>query len=295
MYNLVKGGRAMTQINASYQVRIRGVLSSITKENEKKIYEFIEKNKKEIIHMSIDEAAETCGVSKVSIVRFAQKLGYKGYQAMKISIAQETIEPEQQIYSRLAKTDTISAIVDKIIESDIQSLKATHEILDQDAIECAINMIRESEQLLFFGIGGSGSIALDCQHKFIKIGYLALAFTDSNLQAMAASVLNKRSVVIAISHSGASKDILTALDIARQAGAKTIAITNYGKSPIVKKADIVLYTSSSETAFNSDALSSRIAELAIVDMLYVGAAFKKYDEAYNNIVKTRKALDSTKI
>ena len=86
-----------------------------------------------------------------------------------------------------------------------------------------------------------------------------------------------------------------AMEIARQSGAKTIAITNYGKSPIVEKADVVLYTSSNETAFNSDALSSRIAELTIIDMLYIGVSYKRYDESYANILKTRKALDSTKI
>lgn len=285
----------MTQINAGYQARVRGVRSGITKTNEKKIYEFIEENRKEIIHMSIDEAAEACQVSKAAIVRFAQKLGYKGYQAMKISIAQETINPEHQIYSGLSKDDNLSNIADKIVESHVQSLRATSEILDRNEIERAVDLIEKSEHLLFFGVGGSGSIALDGQHKFIKIGHLALAFTDNNLQAMSSSVLTERDVVIAISHSGASNGILSVLDVARQAGAKTIAITNYGKSPITKKADIVLYTSSSETAFNSDALSSRIAELSIIDMLYVGVAFKKYDESYENIVKTRKALDSTKI
>ncbi len=144
-------------------------------------------------------------------------------------------------------------------------------------------------------MGGSGCVAMDGQHKFLKIGYMAMAFTDSNLQAMAASVLTSRDVLVAVSHSGASKDILMAMDIAKQSGAKTIAITNYGKSPIVEKADVVLYTSSNETAFNSDALSSRIAELTIIDMLYIGVSYKRYDESYANILKTRKALDSTKI
>lgn len=285
----------MTQSNAGYQARLQGVKAGLTKKNEKKIYEFIETSRKEIIHMSIDEAAEACQVSKAAIVRFAQKLGYKGYQAMKISIAQEAINPEHQIYSRMSKTDTLPTIVDKIVESHVQSLKATSEILDRGEIEKAVKMIQNSDHLLFFGIGGSGSIALDGQHKFIKIGYLALAFTDSNMQAMTASVLSERDVVIAISHSGASNDILNALENAKQAGAKTIAITNYGKSPITEIADVVLPTSSSETAFNSDALSSRIAELSIIDMLYVGVAFNNYDESYENIVKTRNALDSTKI
>lgn len=281
--------------NTSYQLRVQSILSTITKKNEKKIYEFIENNRRDIIHMSVADAAEYCGVSEPAIVRYAQKLGYKGYQAMKISIAQEAIEPEQQIYSHLTKGDTIPTIVDKIIDSNIQSLKDTSNVLNREHIDDAVNLILRCRRLLFFGVGGSGCIAMDGQHKFLKIGYLAMAFSDSNLQAMTASVLTPEDVVVAISHSGASKDILMALEIARNSGAKTIAITNYGRSPIVDSAEVVLFTSSNETAFNSDALSSRIAELTIIDMLYIGVSYKRYDESYAKILKTRKALDATKI
>ncbi|WP_024291147.1 MurR/RpiR family transcriptional regulator [Lacrimispora indolis] len=280
--------------NTGYQLRVQSILAEITK-NEKKIYEFIENNRRDIIHMSVADAAEACEVSEPTIVRYAQKLGYKGYQAMKISIAQESIEPEQQIYGHLAKDDTISTIVNKIIDSNIQSLKDTSDVLNRESIDDAVNLILGCRRLLFFGVGGSGCIALDGQHKFIKIGYLAMAFSDSNLQAMAASVLTPKDVVVAISHSGASKDILMALEIARNSGARTIAITNYGRSPIVDSAEVVLFTSSNETAFNSDALSSRIAELSIIDMLYIGVSYKRYDESYAEILKTRKALDATKI
>lgn len=285
----------MDNPNTSYQLRVQSILPSINKKNEMKIYEFIEINRKEIIHMSVADAAEACGVSEAAIVRYAQKLGYKGYQAMKISIAQDVIEPGQQIYGQLSKGDTIPTIVDKIFDSNIQSLRDTSDVLSRENIDEAVNLILGCRRLLFFGVDGSGCVAMDGQHKFLKIGYMAMAFTDSNLQAMAASVLTSRDVLVAVSHSGASKDILMAMDIAKQSGAKTIAITNYGKSPIVEKADVVLYTSSNETAFNSDALSSRIAELTIIDMLYIGVSYKRYDESYANILKTRKALDSTKI
>ena len=236
----------MDNPNTSYQLRVQSILPSINKKNEMKIYEFIEINRKEIIHMSVADAAEACGVSEAAIVRYAQKLGYKGYQAMKISIAQDVIEPGQQIYGQLSKGDTIPTIVDKIFDSNIQSLRDTSDVLSRENIDEAVNLILGCRRLLFFGVGGSGCVAMD-------------------------------------------------MDIAKQSGAKTIAITNYGKSPIVEKADVVLYTSSNETAFNSDALSSRIAELTIIDMLYIGVSYKRYDESYANILKTRKALDSTKI
>ncbi|MEQ2579714.1 MurR/RpiR family transcriptional regulator [Hominiventricola aquisgranensis] len=285
----------MSKETTSYKTRVQSMFPELKKKNDEKISRYIEENPKEIIHMTVAEASEACGVSEAAMVRYSQKLGYKGYQAMKISIAQEAIAPEQQIYGQLAKDDTIKTIVDKIIDSDIQALKSTSEVLDRNAINDAVNLILNCKTLLFYGIGGSGSVALDGQHKFLKIGYLALAYTDSNLQAMSASVLSANDVVIAISHSGASKDILTALHLAHQAGAKTIVITNYAKSPILEEADIVLNTFSTETTFSSDALSSRIAELSIIDMLYIGVSFKNYEASYENIMKTRKALDETKI
>lgn len=279
----------------SYHIRAQAALGSLHNENDKKIYAFINDHAKDIIHMAVAEAAEACGVSNAALVRYAQKLGYKGYQAMKINIAQETISPEQQIYGKLSASDTMGTIAEKLLDSHMQALQDTKKILQPKALELAVRLITGCQRLLIYGMGGSGSVALDCQHKFLKIGKLALAYTDSNLQAMSAATLAARDVVIAITHSGASKDILQAVEIARHAKASVIAITNYGKSPICEMADVVLFTASAETAFQSDALSSRIAELAILDSLYIGTAFQDYDASYANITKTRNALDAAKI
>ena len=162
----------MDNPNTSYQLRVQSILPSINKKNEMKIYEFIEINRKEIIHMSVADAAEACGVSEAAIVRYAQKLGYKGYQAMKISIAQDVIEPGQQIYGQLSKGDTIPTIVDKIFDSNIQSLRDTSDVLSRENIDEAVNLILGCRRLLFFGVGGSGCVAMDGQHKFLKIGYM---------------------------------------------------------------------------------------------------------------------------
>lgn len=139
----------MDNPNTSYQLRVQSILPSINKKNEMKIYEFIEINRKEIIHMSVADAAEACGVSEAAIVRYAQKLGYKGYQAMKISIAQDVIEPGQQIYGQLSKGDTIPTIVDKIFDSNIQSLRDTSDVLSRENIDEAVNLILGCRRLLF--------------------------------------------------------------------------------------------------------------------------------------------------
>lgn len=278
----------------SYALRMQREYAEMNAK-EKQLCEYIQANNRDVIHMSITELAERCSTSEASLVRLSQKLGYKGFQAMKINIAQDVIEPSMQIYEELSKDDTIPTIIEKLFRSDTRALADTLEVLDKQSVEKAVDLILGARTLLFYGVGGSGIIALDGQHKFIRIGYLPLAFTDSNIQTMAAAVLTPDDVIVAISHSGSSSATIEALEIAKEAGAKIITITNYSRSPILKFSDVSLFTSSPETAFKAEALSSRIAELAIIDVLFVGVSFKKYDEAYANIKKTRRALDSKKI
>jgi DNA-binding MurR/RpiR family transcriptional regulator len=267
----------------------------VLSKKEKEVCAYLMEHSKDVVHMAISELAERCNTSEPSLVRLAQKLGYKGYQAMKISIAQEAIDTTQQIYESLAPTDTISTIVDKVFNSNIKALQDSLKIVNKEGIEAAIEAIIISKHLVFYGVGGSNIIALDGQHKFLRIGFLPLAFSDSNVQLMSAVTLGPGDVVIAISHSGASEATIEMVDFASRAGAKIITITDYNRCPILKFSDIQLFTSSPETAFKPEALSSRIAELSIIDSLFIGTVMKRYKESFGYMKKTRSALDSKKI
>ncbi len=269
-------------------VRIQNIYSSL-RESEKKVCDYIKENYSDIIHLSITELAERSNSSEATVVRLCKSLGYKGYQEFKIKLAQETIEPTHQIHEELEKDDDIPTIKNKVFNADIQALYDTLKVLDDNEFQKAVNLISKARNVEFCGIGGSGSVALDAQHKFLKIGVKSSAYLDSNLQAMSASLLGEGDVVIAISHSGESKSILEVLKIARKVGASTITITNYGKSSILKVSDVVLYTASKETAFKSDAVASRLAELVIIDALFASVAFSRYEKSYENITKTREA------
>ena len=267
----------------------------ILSKKEKEVCSYLMDHSKDVIHMAISELAERCSTSEPSLVRLAKKLGYKGYQAMKISIAQEAIDTTQQIYESLAPSDTTPIIVDKVFNSNIKALQDTLKLGNKENIEKAIELIIHSKHLIFYGIGGSNIIALDGQHKFLRIGFLPLAFSDSNVQLMSAVTLGPGDVVIAISHSGASEATIEMVEFASKAGAKIITITDYNRCPILKHSDVQLFTSSSETAFKPEALSSRIAELSIIDSLFVGTVMKRYTESFEYIKMTRAALDSKKI
>ena len=278
----------------TFSQRFNREVKSLSKK-ESEVCEFLQSHANDVIHMSITELADRCATSEPSLVRLAKKLGYKGYQAMKISIAQDSIDINRQIHESLSQYDTVPTIIEKVFQSNIQALNDTLRILNPANLEKAIDAIIESKHLVFYGTGGSGIIALDGQHKFLRIGYLPIAFTDSNLQAMSAATLGEGDVVVAISHSGASQATIEAVAYAKQSKATIITITDYSRCPILAYSDIPLFTSAFETTFKPEALSSRIAELSIIDALFIGTVMKRYDASYECMKKTRQALDSKKI
>ena len=151
-------------------------------------------------------------------------------------------------------------------------------MLNETALEQAVRALQEASRIEFYGNGGSGIIAMDAYHKFMRTGISCIAHTDSHFQIMGAGLLSKNSVVIGISHSGSNKGLLEALEVAKARGAKIIAITSYKKSALSQLADITLYTSTRETEFRTEASSSRLAQLSLLDTLYVGLSLQRQEE-----------------
>lgn len=244
--------------------------------------------------MSITETAEQCQTSEATLVRLSKKLGYKGFQALKISVAQDTIDPVKQFHESLSKDDSVPVIAHKIFYSYTQVLGATLNVLDFQHLETAADYISKAEKVVFLAAGGSRNVADDAVNKLLRIGIAAYSYTDNNMQRMLLSILTEKDVAIAISHSGATLSTIEALALAHDTGAKCITITNWGKSPILKYSDVSLFTSSSETFYKSEALSSRIAQLTVIDTLITILSFRNEAHYYENLQKTRKALGDTK-
>lgn len=275
-------------------LRINGLYTQL-RDSEKRVADYIRDNRAKVIHQSIVEVAESAGASESTVVRLCKALDYRGFQDFKIHLAQEVRGPTAQIHEAIRQGDDALTIKKKVFESDALAITDTLKVLDDAAFLVAVGLLAEAKRLEFYGTGGSGSVAMDAQHKFLKIGKKAAAHTDVDLQSMSASLLGPGDVAVGISHSGGNKAILDALDIAKQGGASVVAITNYGRSPITRMADVTLFTAAGETAFKSDALSSRIAELVILDALWTAVAFRDYDASFESIRKTREATASKKI
>ena len=275
-------------------VRVNALYSQL-RDSEKKVADYIRGDIETVIHQSITEVAEAAGASESTVVRLCKALEYRGFQDFKIHLAQEFREPASQIHEAIGKGDDALSIKKKVFESDLLAITETLKVLEDAPFLKAVGLITRANRLEFYGTGGSGSVAMDAQHKFLKIGKKSSAHSDADLQAMSASLLGSGDVAVGISHSGGNKEVLDALEIARKGGASVIAITNYGRSPITKISDATLFTSAGETAFKSDALSSRIAELVILDALWTAVAFEDYEASSECIRRTREATASKKI
>ncbi|MGG1676005.1 MurR/RpiR family transcriptional regulator [Neobacillus sp. NRS-1170] len=264
-------------------------------DKEKKIANYILDNPDKIIHCTINEVAEDLNVADATVFRFCKRIGYKGYQALKIALASEIITPIQQIHEKISEHDSEKTISEKVFQSNIRTLENTLQIMDSDSIQKAVKLLHTAEKVEFYGTGGSALIAMDAFHKFIRTGVKAFAFLDSHFQLMSASQLTKNDVAVVISHSGTNKDTTNILNTAIESGAKTIGITSFPKSPISQNVDVALYTSSDETEYRSEALASRIAQLSLIDALYVNLMILNKERAKTAIEKIRGAISDTRI
>ncbi|MBT2654828.1 MurR/RpiR family transcriptional regulator [Bacillus sp. ISL-18] len=264
-------------------------------EKEKKVADYILENPDKIIHNTINEVAEDLQVADATVFRFCKRIGFKGYQAMKIALASEIIEPIQQIHEEINENDNEKTVADKIFHSNIRTLENTLQILDETSIQKAVGLLMKAKRVEFYGTGGSNVVAMDAFHKFVRTGIKAFAFIDTHFQLMSASQLGENDVAVVISHSGTNKDTLNVLKTAKKNGAKTIGITSYPKSPICQYSDVALFTSSEETEYRSEALSSRIAQLSLIDALYVNIMILNKEKAKHSLGKVREAISDTRI
>jgi DNA-binding MurR/RpiR family transcriptional regulator len=161
-------------------------------------------------------------------------------------------------------------------------------------MEKAVEIIENTKRINIFGLGNSHSIALDLQHKLMRLGMDAVAFTDSHMQMIAAVNTKKTDCVFAISHSGSSKDIVDAVKAAKENGAKVVSITNIGKSPLSDASDVQLTTMSRESKYHIVALASRVAQMTIIDTIYTIIALRKKESAIESFRKIEKGLESKK-
>ncbi|MDD2427015.1 MAG: MurR/RpiR family transcriptional regulator [Eubacteriales bacterium] len=275
--------------------QIKGIKSRLTKTDEE-ILNYVEENSDSIIYMTISDVSQQTGTSDASIVRFCHKIGFSGFQDMKISLAKATADPYVLVNEKITSEDTPESIVQKTFSSIQDTLESTRKVLSMDQFVKAGNTLLHSNRIVVFGMGSSASVATDISHKFLRMGFRSEAYSDSHFQIIASCSLNVGDVAIGVSHSGNTRDVVEAMTLAKKNGATTICITNNSSSPITKNdvSDIRLFTASAETKYRVWGQTSRYAQLAIVDALYAYISFNKGKSVIDNIIEVDKSLSVKK-
>jgi RpiR family transcriptional regulator, repressor of rpiB and als operon len=270
--------------------RIRMMLREMTP-SEARITEILLRSAAED-SMPMKRLADEAGVSEAMVVKTAKRLGFAGYRELRAALLEYKRQPNVDLHQEVTPDDTAETIVQKVFRTSIQALEETQAILSMDAFLHAVELIHGAHQRDFYGLGGSAQIARDVSHKFLRIGVRASVFDDTHMMAMSASLLRAGDVVIAFSHSGSTLGVLDAVQIARSNRASIIAVTNYESSPLAELSDVVLCSTAQGSYLTSENAAARIAQLNIMDAVFIAVAQKGYQAAETSLSRTMAAVQA---
>jgi DNA-binding MurR/RpiR family transcriptional regulator len=222
-----------------------------------------------IIHMTVSDLAERTGTSVATVVRFCQDIGLKGFADLKIRLAAESIPPERGLHEDVTATDTPATVLDKILRSTAQAITDASGAIDAASFAQAVSVLTRAQRLLIVAVGTSSPLAQDAAYRFRTVGLDAEAPLDPHVQHVSARLLQPADACLAISHTGQTRETLASITAASQAGAATIALTSFDRSPLTEIAGTCLVAGSRETNFRVEAMSSRIVHSTVLDALYV--------------------------
>ncbi|MCJ7818417.1 MAG: MurR/RpiR family transcriptional regulator [Syntrophales bacterium] len=239
--------------------------------------------------LSITDLAEEASTSEPTVVRFCHKLGLKGFMDLKLSLARD-LPSSEYIHESVHESDTLPKIFNKMLKAAKEAFNETMNTMDLELLERASQALASAKRTEFYGVGGSGAVAQDAHHKFFRLGVPCLAYVDPHMQAMSAALLKPGDVVVAISHTGSTKDILDSVKIAREAGATVIGIVGRERSPLSKLCDITIPVHSTEAALRLAPMTSRLVQLAIIDILFVSVALKGRKDTKDRLDAVKRSL-----
>lgn len=261
---------------------------------EAEIARFVMTEPKKASEMTISSMSDHLGMADSTIFKFTRKLGYQGFRNFHNDLLSEGFDPEVSIHENITAENSPLEMADEVFNSSIKSLSDTKMLLKEDDIAAAVSHIVSCRRLLFHGMGGSSLIAGDAYHKFMRAPVDVVYTADYHMQLMQASAATDADSAIVISHSGLDLQTIQIAKLLKKRGAYIITITSNPASPLAKSSDIVLVTVSEETGYRSESLSSRIAQLAIIDTLYTAVMFHDEERSRESLMLVREAIALTR-
>lgn len=293
-------GRLAEQ-DAGLVVRVRALAPSLSPA-EQRVAGIVLEDPAGAAGRTITELAKSAGTSETTVIRFCKALGLSGYPDLRLRLAAEsaresarTGDRERAIGSDIGPDDSMAQIVEKIAFADARAVEETARQLDIAELERVVELVANAGRVDTYGVGASGFVAQDFQHKLHRIGRLAFAWNDTHVALASVSLLGPGDVALGISHTGATSEVIEFLQTAAERGATTVALTNFPRSPITAVAQHVLTTAARETTFRSGATASRIAQLTAIDALFVGVARLHYAQTLEALELTYDAVSGRRV
>jgi DNA-binding MurR/RpiR family transcriptional regulator len=251
-----------------------------------------------VLELTITELAHACSTSETTVVRFCRTLGFSGLRPFKLSVAAELATESARHAgpalegTDILATDDLAAVVAKVSAVEMLALRETASGLDLAALKAVIERIVSASTIVLHGVGASALGADDLTHKLQHIGRPAFCDHDSHSAIALAALLHEDGVAIGFSHGGRTRETVEFLRVARRTGATAVAITNARRAPITTNAAFVLHTAVRETELRPGAMASRIAQLTLVDYIFVGVAQARYAESVEALRLSRASVSA---
>ena len=282
----------------SIELRVRSIYDSLSNA-EKKVADYFLNNLENVFNKPIAQLAQDAGVSKVAWVRFCKDIGFDGLKDLKKALfaqmREKTDDTVAAPFSDVRDVTSISSLIDGIKQNSIRAIQDTSEMLDPDALETVARQILNARSVRIFGVGASGIVGSDLHSKLMRINKNSFFSTDPHTQLTYASNMTDQDVAILISMSGKTKEVLEVLNLARQHNTPTVALTKYSKTALVQNSDTVLYISAPEISIRSGAMSSRLAQLMVIDTLFTAVAHMDYEAIAANLERSHESIRSHRI
>lgn len=269
------------------EIKIRSMYDTLSS-SDKKVADYILGHIRSIYATPVARLAEESGVSQVTWIRFCKVLGFTGLKELKKCLVEElngTAVEDAPVgdFPDISQYLSAEQMIQSVCNTTVRAVEDTMKILDPRVIEEAAGIIASAKSIRLFGVGASGLVAEDLQSKLIRINLNAFYSKDFHTQLVYAATLQKEDVVVLFSYSGTTGEVLEVAEAAKKRECRIIAVTQYAKSPLASYADYLLYITTPELDRRSGAMSSRIAQLAVVDVLFSIIAGKNYRRVEQNL------------
>ena len=262
--------------------------------SEQKIAVYLVSKLNDVVGISVEELAGRSDSSQAAVVRFCKKLGYRGYREFSLKLASElAVARQSQSVGRECSDikigDRAGSVIQSVCQHNMRAIEDTSTLIDPDQVELAASRLFGARRVDVYAVAASHLAALDAQQKLVRIGKQVSAYSDPHMQMSSAALLGPEDVVLAFSWSGEAKEVLRTCETARNAGAFIISISRLGQVTLSSYSDVHFGLSAPEPSLDSGAMSSRIAQMTMVDILFSCLVSRYYNETAPYLERSRQA------